>query len=51
MKQLLIEYGTYSLELEVADDVDLDDRFPATCLETGDRLMINGWMIENVEEL
>lgn len=51
MKRLLVEMGFYSLEVDVADDVDLDDRFPAVCAESGDRLFINGWMIENVEEL
>lgn len=50
MKQLYIELGPNSLRVEVADDVDLDDRFAATCLDTGERLAINGWLIDSVEE-
>lgn len=50
MKRLAIEIGTYSLNVEVADDVELDDRFPALCLDTGEQLQINGWLIESVEE-
>ncbi|MBT0667015.1 hypothetical protein HT136_01365 [Novosphingobium profundi] len=51
MKQMLIDMGCYSLEVEVADDVDLDDRFPATDLHTGEQLMINGWLIDSAEEI
>ena len=34
----------YTLELYVKPDADLDDRFPAICAETGDRLSVNGWL-------
>lgn len=51
MKHLLIEMSTYSLEVAVADDVDLGEAFEATCLNSGDRLRIHGWLIESVEEL
>lgn len=51
MRQLIIDIGCSTLEVEVADDVDLDDRFRAKCLYTGETLAINGWLIDNVEEL
>jgi hypothetical protein len=51
MKHLLIEMGWHSLEVAVADDVDLDDAFEATCLDTGELLRINGWLMASVEEL
>ncbi len=51
MRHLLVDAGLYSLELEVADDADLDGQFEALCLDTGERLRVNGWMIENVEEV
>lgn len=41
--------GPYDLDLTVADDVDLDDRFPAVCNETGEKLWVNGWTITDVE--
>lgn len=51
MKQLLIDMGCYSLELEVADDIDMDGEFDATDLNTGEQLRINGWLIDSVEEI
>lgn len=47
--RLLIEIGFDVLDVTVADDVDLDDRFAARCNDTGERLWINGWLIEGSE--
>lgn len=47
--RLLIETDFHVLDVTVADDVDLDARFAARCNDTGERLWINGWMIENSE--
>lgn len=47
--RLLIEIGFHILDVTVAGDVDLDDRFPARCNDTGERLWINGWLIEGSE--
>ena len=47
----LIEIGFHCLELRIADDIDMDDRFEALCLDTGETLMINGWMIDSEELL
>ena len=47
--RLLIETGTDILDVTVADDVNLDDRFAARCNDTGERLWINGWMIAGSE--
>jgi len=51
MKRYLISSGMYDLEVEVAEDTDFDTRFEAWDAETGERIFINGWMIESIEEL
>jgi hypothetical protein len=51
MRRIAIDLGPYSLEVEVADDVDLDGRFAARDLDEGDVIYINGWLIDNVEEI
>lgn len=51
MKRVIINSGMYTLDLTVADDVDFDDRFKATCNDTGETLFVNGWLIEDVEEV
>lgn len=32
------------LEGDVADDADLDGQFELRCADTGERLMVNGWL-------
>ena len=46
-----VELGFYSLRLRVAADVNLDDRFKALCLDTGETLWVNGWLIESHEDV
>ena len=43
-----IEIGCHCLEVETAAD-DLGQEFTAKCLDTGDTLKINGWLIDHVE--
>lgn len=50
-RYIAVEIGFYSLNLRVAADVDLDDRFRATCLDTGDALWVNGWLIDSSEDI
>lgn len=52
MTELYIEFddGT-SLEVQAAADADLDGRFAATCLDTGEELWINGWLAITIEPL
>lgn len=50
MKRLLIDMGPYSLDVTVADEADTEGAFDATCNDTGERLRIKGWLIDNVEE-
>jgi len=41
-------------ELEIATDAteyEMDGEFIATCLATGDRLKICGWLIDHIEPL
>lgn len=51
MQELYIDLGPHSLHVEVAADVDFDGRFPAKCLDTGETLQINGWLIESIEKV
>lgn len=51
MQHLLIDIGPHSLEVEVEDGVDLEDAFMAHDLNEGDYIVINGWLIDNVEVL
>jgi hypothetical protein len=39
----------HDLDLAYAPGADLDDRFDATCLVTGDRLRVNGWLFTREE--
>ena len=49
MRQLYIEFpGGTDLEVEVADDVELDTRFAATCMLTGERLWVQGWLASSI---
>lgn len=50
MKRYRIEMGCYSLHIECDADADFDGRFKAKCLDTGDMLWINGWLIESMDE-
>jgi hypothetical protein len=45
-----IEIGYHCLEIETAAD-DLDQRFTAKCLDTGETLKINGWLIDHIERI
>jgi len=40
----LFDGGPYSLSLAYSPDADLDGAFPAICLDTGERLKIQGWL-------
>ena len=43
-----IEIGGSALEVRTLAD-DLSQAFTATCLETGEILRINGWLIDSIE--
>lgn len=45
-----VDIGPYSLDLTIAADADTDGEFEATCNDTGERLLVKGWLIENIEE-
>lgn len=40
------------LEGDVSDDADLDGQFELLCADTGERLLVNGWLfnVEKVDE-
>ena len=50
MNQYYIEIGYHCLEGETAAD-DLSQTFIAKCLDTGDTLNINGWLIDYIEAI
>ena len=43
-----IEIGGSALEVRTSAD-DLSQEFTATCLDTGEILRINGWLIDSIE--
>lgn len=49
-REWLIDIGPHTLEVQTEGVPDFDTRFRATCLDTGEILFINGWLISNVEE-
>jgi hypothetical protein len=51
MKRYFLSDGMTDLEVEVAENTDFDDQFEAWCIDTGERLLINGWNLVDIEEL
>lgn len=49
MPRYLIEMRERSLDVTVAEDADLDDRFVATCNDTGERIRVSGWLMDSCE--
>lgn len=45
---ILVEMGCYSLSLRVEPGADLDGRFRAVCCDTGETLMVNGWLADSI---
>jgi len=50
MNQYYIELGYHCLEIET-DANDLGQKFKATCLNTGETIIINGWLIDHSERI
>lgn len=42
--QWLVDFGSQSLEVETDTVPDFDSQFAARCLDTGEPLLINGWL-------
>ena len=51
MKRYYMSDGIADLDVMVADDADLDGTFDAVCVDTGERLRVNGWLISDIEEI
>ena len=51
MTHYYISDGYTDLEVAVKAGTDLDGTFKATCLDTGETLNINGWLIDHIELL
>ena len=50
MTKYYIELGYDSFEIETDVD-DLSQKFTAKCLDTGETLTINGWLIDYIETI
>lgn len=48
-RSAIIEMGPYTLDVTFSADADLDGTFSAVCNDTGDKLSINGWLIEDID--
>lgn len=51
MTRYRISDGSTDLEVDIADGTDFDSRFEAWDVDTGERLMVNGWLILDIEEV
>lgn len=50
-RKFYIETAEHSMFVETAaTDEQMDGRFEATCLDTGEHLILNGWMIDEAIE-
>lgn len=45
---ILVEIGCYSLNLTVEPGADLDSAFRAICNDTGEILIVNGWLADSI---
>lgn len=51
MTRYFISDGMTDFDVMVADDADLDGAFDAVCVESGERVRINGWQAETIEKI
>jgi hypothetical protein len=52
MKNYYVSVGSYELCIATnATCEEMEGEFIATCLDTGDRLRICGWLIDHIEPL
>jgi len=51
MRCWLIELGPHTLEVETEGVPDFDQQFRGRCMQTGEVLLINGWLISDVEPM
>lgn len=49
-RHVLVETGMYVLEGTIDPDDDLDDRFLLIEDGTGERLWVNGWLADSIED-
>lgn len=49
MIEAFIECGCEALHVKYSADADIGGAFKAVCQDTGETLLINGWMIESIE--
>lgn len=46
--RILVEYGGYCLDVTVTPETDLDGSFRAICNDTGETLIVNGWLADSI---
>lgn len=47
--RVLVDMGCYSLDLYVAANTDFESRFRAICNETGEALIVCGWLADRID--
>lgn len=47
----IIDIADTTLEVFITEDTDIDSRFKAVDIEDGTVYMINGWLIDSIQEL
>jgi len=50
-KEYQVEIGDQNLHLSIESGVDTDNEFFAFCHDTVEMIRVNGWLIENIEEI
>ena len=48
-QQYYVEIGGDSLHLSIAKCEDIDGRFRAYCHDSGEYVMVSGWLIDSIE--
>lgn len=43
--------STFDLDVMIPDHADIDGEFEALCVNTGERIRIKGWLIEDIDWL
>ena len=51
MIKYIISMGEYELCVGVQSDIDMDGTFSAYCYDEKENILINGWMIDQIQQI
>ena len=51
MINYMISMGEYELYVGVQPDIDMDGTFSAYCHDEKENILINGWMIDQIQQV